>query len=260
MGADPTPTSSLYALAASPEPHLISDTCGVDIYFRVQNFYRRSCTELQRLDAMSRSPLSRCPLRTLALTLPSHLPCALHHARYSHFGESLMGLTTIRCFDAVQSQLRINHARVNDSSRAIVAVTASNRWLGVSSCGRHVLLGLTSLRAALCRCAAACGVPWRFHHISCERFVLARKGLTPAGPGWPRLPVGHERHLQLWLQRTHSHRGTNSTLTNGSHEFPDLLLASGCRCAPHPISTVPLPSTPFTGSVGDRGRGQNDFS
>ncbi len=46
-------------------------------YYRVSVYYRRTSTELQRLSSISRSPI------------------------YSHFSETLQGLSSIRALDAV---------------------------------------------------------------------------------------------------------------------------------------------------------------
>ncbi|DBA04873.1 TPA: hypothetical protein N0F65_006875 [Lagenidium giganteum] len=76
-------------------------------YMMVQNFYRQSSRELQRLDNISKSPI------------------------YAHFTQTLNGLVTIRAF---QMQTKSHHdqaQRINDNTKAFLLLNLINRWLGV---------------------------------------------------------------------------------------------------------------------------------
>eukprot|EP00164_Ancoracysta_twista_P002800 GFYU01003725.1.p1 GENE.GFYU01003725.1~~GFYU01003725.1.p1 ORF type:complete len:1448 (+),score=389.90 GFYU01003725.1:187-4530(+) len=83
------------------------------LYYKLQLYYRLSSRELQRLDSMSRSPIN------------------------AHFSESLAGSPSIRAYGVTSRFILLNDLYVNQNNRAILAYTASMRWLGV----RAELLG-----------------------------------------------------------------------------------------------------------------------
>lgn len=73
----------------------------------VATFYRSSAREFKRLDAMLRSTL------------------------YSHFAESLSGLTTIRAYRESDRFLHDNYDRVDLENRAYFCTVVNQRWLGL---------------------------------------------------------------------------------------------------------------------------------
>jgi ABC-type multidrug transport system fused ATPase/permease subunit len=77
------------------------------VYFQVQEFYRNSSRELKRLESVAKSPI------------------------FSHFSETLNGLSTIRAFNT-QKQFFEGSRDLNDAfSRAYFNNNASNRWLAI---------------------------------------------------------------------------------------------------------------------------------
>jgi len=76
-------------------------------YNSVQQYYRASSRELKRLDSIARSPV------------------------YSHFSESLNGLSTIRAYKAQGRFLEQNADRIDESQKAYYCLQSSNRWLSV---------------------------------------------------------------------------------------------------------------------------------
>eukprot|EP00762_Andalucia_godoyi_P000617 ANDGO_05406.mRNA.1 ABC transporter C family member 2 len=77
------------------------------IYYYEQEFYRHSSRELKRLDSVSRTPL------------------------YSHFSETLGGLSTIRAYGHQQDFAVQNNERLGRNLRAYWAQVLSQRWLGI---------------------------------------------------------------------------------------------------------------------------------
>lgn len=76
-------------------------------YYYGAAFYRSSAREVKRLDAILRSAL------------------------YSHFGESLSGLVTIRAYGEVARFKTENANRMDDENRAYFVSIINQRWLGV---------------------------------------------------------------------------------------------------------------------------------
>lgn len=83
------------------------------IYYFLQKYYRRSNIELQRLDAVSRSPI------------------------YAHFSESLAGVDTIRAYRLENDFALSSDKRVDDNHRAYFCVRMANEWLS----GRLDIIG-----------------------------------------------------------------------------------------------------------------------
>ncbi|GJE96593.1 ABC transporter [Phanerochaete sordida] len=77
------------------------------LYLWAAMFYRASARELKRLDAILRSSL------------------------YSHFSESLSGLTTIRAYGEQERFLDENKKRVDVENRAYWLTVTNQRWLGI---------------------------------------------------------------------------------------------------------------------------------
>ena len=77
------------------------------IYFHITNYYRTVARELKRLDSVSRSPI------------------------YSHFGETLGGLSVIRSYARQALYKRTNEFRLSDNLAAYFALKVTDRWLSV---------------------------------------------------------------------------------------------------------------------------------
>lgn len=73
----------------------------------IGQFYRNSAREFKRIDALLRSVL------------------------YSHFAESLGGLTTIRTYKKSEMFLKENYRRVDLENRAYLLTIVNQRWLGL---------------------------------------------------------------------------------------------------------------------------------
>lgn len=79
----------------------------VPIYHWLQEQYRQTSRELKRISSVTLSPV------------------------YSHFSESVHGLTTIRAFRASYRFKRINENLLDCNQRAILASQAASQWLGL---------------------------------------------------------------------------------------------------------------------------------
>lgn len=131
-------------------------------YFRLQQYYRSSSRELQRLDSTTRSPVQ------------------------AHFSESLQGASTIRAYGDAQVArfTRESDARVDENSRMVLAYAAVGRWLGV----RTELMGalVTLATALLCWVArdsitgglAGFALTWAYNLTLSLQFVVL--GVTDA--------------------------------------------------------------------------------
>jgi ABC-type multidrug transport system fused ATPase/permease subunit len=93
------------------------------VYFLILRYYRGAGADLQRLDAVSRSPIA------------------------SSLSESLDGTTTINAFDKSNHFAHLFQHFINNNSSAMLNFVASRRWLAV----RLDLLGAcVTLCASLC--------------------------------------------------------------------------------------------------------------
>jgi ATP-binding cassette subfamily C (CFTR/MRP) protein 1 len=72
------------------------------LYYFIQKYYRRSCVELQRLDALSRSPIQ------------------------GHFQESLQGTATIRAYGQQARFVAISDLRVDTNQTALFSFTVAS--------------------------------------------------------------------------------------------------------------------------------------
>ncbi|CAL8071482.1 unnamed protein product [Orchesella dallaii] len=80
----------------------------VAIYYYIQRFYRFSSRELQRIQAISRGPI------------------------YSHFHETLEGLSTIRAFREQKRFTNQMLVRLDSHNKADMFINVGNRWLSIS--------------------------------------------------------------------------------------------------------------------------------
>ncbi|XP_037541476.1 canalicular multispecific organic anion transporter 1, partial [Nematolebias whitei] len=77
------------------------------IYYFVQRFYVATSRQLRRLDSVSRSPI------------------------YSHFGETVSGLSVIRAYNHQERFLKHNHVTIDENLKSVYPWIVSNRWLAV---------------------------------------------------------------------------------------------------------------------------------
>jgi ABC-type multidrug transport system fused ATPase/permease subunit len=74
------------------------------LYYFIQNYYVKTSRELQRLDAISSSPI------------------------YSHFTETLNGLQTIRAFKMNRYFIKESERRVDQNNKVFYLLNECNRW------------------------------------------------------------------------------------------------------------------------------------
>ncbi|KAL6466399.1 hypothetical protein MHYP_G00242030 [Metynnis hypsauchen] len=77
------------------------------IYYFVQRFYVATSRQLRRLDSVSRSPI------------------------YSHFGETVAGLSVIRAYGHQERFLERNKVTIDDNLKNVYPWIVSNRWLAM---------------------------------------------------------------------------------------------------------------------------------
>ncbi|KAL7855414.1 hypothetical protein AOLI_G00190180 [Acnodon oligacanthus] len=77
------------------------------IYYFVQRFYVATSRQLRRLDSVSRSPI------------------------YSHFGETVAGLSVIRAYRHQERFLERNKVTIDDNLKSVYPWVVSNRWLAM---------------------------------------------------------------------------------------------------------------------------------
>ncbi|XP_024152521.1 canalicular multispecific organic anion transporter 1 isoform X2 [Oryzias melastigma] len=77
------------------------------IYFFVQRFYVATSRQLHRLDSVSRSPI------------------------YSHFGETVSGLSVIRAYKHQDRFLKLNEIAIDNNLKSVYPRIISNRWLAI---------------------------------------------------------------------------------------------------------------------------------
>jgi len=96
------------------------------IYFPVQIWYRHSSRELQRLDSISRTPI------------------------FTHFSETLNGVTAIRALKVEDEYRRMNRIRVDESQKCFYLLQVASCWLRVrlDLIGALILGGATALALA----------------------------------------------------------------------------------------------------------------
>ncbi|XP_033835853.1 canalicular multispecific organic anion transporter 1 [Periophthalmus magnuspinnatus] len=77
------------------------------IYYFVQRFYVATSRQLRRLDSVSRSPI------------------------YSHFGETVSGLSVIRAYGHQERFLNQNEKTVDENLKSVYPWIVSNRWVAI---------------------------------------------------------------------------------------------------------------------------------
>ncbi|XP_031732915.1 ATP-binding cassette sub-family C member 2 [Anarrhichthys ocellatus] len=77
------------------------------VYFFVQRFYVATSRQLRRLDSVSRSPI------------------------YSHFGETVSGLSVIRAYGHQERFLKHNETTTDENLKSLYPWIVSNRWLAI---------------------------------------------------------------------------------------------------------------------------------
>ncbi|XP_066186418.1 multidrug resistance-associated protein 1 isoform X2 [Sylvia atricapilla] len=77
------------------------------LYFFVQRFYVATSRQLKRLESVSRSPV------------------------YSHFNETLLGVSVIRAFEEQKRFIKQNDVKVDENQKAYYPSIVANRWLAI---------------------------------------------------------------------------------------------------------------------------------
>ncbi|XP_072526196.1 ATP-binding cassette sub-family C member 2-like [Salminus brasiliensis] len=77
------------------------------VYHFVERFYLTTSRQLRRLDSVSRSPI------------------------YSHFGETVSGLSVIRAFGHQEHFLKQNKVTIDNNLKCICQLIVSNRWMAI---------------------------------------------------------------------------------------------------------------------------------
>ncbi|GAM21257.1 hypothetical protein SAMD00019534_044320 [Acytostelium subglobosum LB1] len=77
------------------------------IFYILQNFYRHTSRELQRLESISRSPI------------------------FAHFSETLNGVATIRAYRTQDKNVLHNHKLLDANNQAYLTLQAMQQWLGL---------------------------------------------------------------------------------------------------------------------------------
>ncbi|KAF7686818.1 canalicular multispecific organic anion transporter 1 [Silurus meridionalis] len=77
------------------------------VYYFVQRFYVATSRQLRRLDSVSRSPI------------------------YSHFGETVAGLSVIRAYRHQERFLEHNRVTIDNNLKSVYPWIVSNRWLAI---------------------------------------------------------------------------------------------------------------------------------
>uniref|UniRef100_A0A2K6C5E3 Multidrug resistance-associated protein 1 n=1 Tax=Macaca nemestrina TaxID=9545 RepID=A0A2K6C5E3_MACNE len=90
-------------LLATPIAAIIIPPLGL-IYFFVQRFYVASSRQLKRLESVSRSPV------------------------YSHFNETLLGVSVIRAFEEQERFIHQSDLKVDENQKAYYPSIVANRW------------------------------------------------------------------------------------------------------------------------------------
>lgn len=89
------------------------------VYLYIQRYYLATSRELKRLDSVGKSPI------------------------YSHFQETIAGVTTIRAYEQQRRFTYENETRLDDNQRAYFPSISCNRWLAVrlEFLGSIIILG-----------------------------------------------------------------------------------------------------------------------
>ncbi|XP_053133014.1 multidrug resistance-associated protein 1-like [Hemicordylus capensis] len=93
-------------LLATPVAAVVIPPLGL-VYFFVQRFYVATSRQLKRLESVSRSPV------------------------YSHFNETLLGVSVIRAFEEQRRFIRQSDLKVDENQKAYFPSIVANRWLAI---------------------------------------------------------------------------------------------------------------------------------
>uniref|UniRef100_A0A8D2LSH2 Multidrug resistance-associated protein 1 n=1 Tax=Varanus komodoensis TaxID=61221 RepID=A0A8D2LSH2_VARKO len=93
-------------LVATPAFAVVVPPLGL-VYFFVQRFYVATSRQLKRLESVTRSPV------------------------YSHFNETLLGVSVIRAFQEQKRFIRQSDLKVDENQKAYFPSIVANRWLAV---------------------------------------------------------------------------------------------------------------------------------
>uniref|UniRef100_A0A2K6UXV0 Multidrug resistance-associated protein 1 n=1 Tax=Saimiri boliviensis boliviensis TaxID=39432 RepID=A0A2K6UXV0_SAIBB len=121
-------------LLATPIAAVIIPPLGL-IYFFVQRFYVATSRQLKRLESVSRSPI------------------------YSHFNETLLGVSVIRAFEEQERFIRQSDLKVDENQKAYYPSIVANRWLAVRlECVGNCIVLFAALFAVMSRQSLSAGL------------------------------------------------------------------------------------------------------
>ncbi|XP_036164279.1 multidrug resistance-associated protein 1 [Myotis myotis] len=121
-------------LLATPIAAVIIPPLGL-IYFFVQRFYVASSRQLKRLESVSRSPV------------------------YSHFNETLLGVSVIRAFAEQERFICQSDLKVDENQKAYYPSIVANRWLAVRlECVGNCIVLFATLFAVISRHSLSAGL------------------------------------------------------------------------------------------------------
>ncbi|XP_004373344.1 multidrug resistance-associated protein 1 [Trichechus manatus latirostris] len=121
-------------LLATPIAAIVILPLGL-IYFFVQRFYVASSRQLKRLESVSRSPV------------------------YSHFSETLLGVSVIRAFEEQERFIRQSDLKVDENQKAYYPSIVANRWLAVRlECVGNCIVLFAALFAVISRHSLSAGL------------------------------------------------------------------------------------------------------
>uniref|UniRef100_A0A2K5RIC6 Multidrug resistance-associated protein 1 n=1 Tax=Cebus imitator TaxID=2715852 RepID=A0A2K5RIC6_CEBIM len=121
-------------LLATPIAAVIIPPLGL-IYFFVQRFYVATSRQLKRLESVSRSPV------------------------YSHFNETLLGVSVIRAFEEQERFIRQSDLKVDENQKAYYPSIVANRWLAVRlECVGNCIVLFAALFAVISRHSLSAGL------------------------------------------------------------------------------------------------------
>ncbi|ELK33293.1 Multidrug resistance-associated protein 1 [Myotis davidii] len=121
-------------LLATPIAAVIIPPLGL-IYFFVQRFYVASSRQLKRLESVSRSPV------------------------YSHFNETLLGVSVIRAFAEQERFISQSDLKVDENQKAYYPSIVANRWLAVRlECVGNCIVLFATLFAVISRNSLSAGL------------------------------------------------------------------------------------------------------
>ncbi|XP_062374958.1 canalicular multispecific organic anion transporter 1 [Sardina pilchardus] len=105
------------------------------VYYFVQRFYVAASRQLRRLDSVSRSPI------------------------YSHFGETVAGLSVIRAYGHQDRFLKHNEMTMDENLKSVYPWIVSNRWLAIRLEGLgNLVVFFAALFAVLARDSLSSGL------------------------------------------------------------------------------------------------------